>query len=339
MPASVLVVDDDEQIRKFLAHFLELEGYTPYLAGDGREALEFVARSRPDLILLDVEMRDVGGFAVCRQLKQDPLTALIPITMLTGQDDREARRTAIEAGADDFLSKPIDPSMLRARLRTHLRIKRLIDQLENTERVIFSMARWVEIKDPYTNGHLQRIAGYSERIAQAFALAPDEVQTIRYAGILHDIGKIGVADGILDKAGTLTDEEREEVQRHSEHGASIIAPLRFAAQVAPIVRAHHEHWDGSGYPLKLRGDAIPLGARIIAVVDAFDAMTTDRPYRRSLGVEEAVRRLKAGSGTQWDPRVVDAFLELLMGGELPLGDAGADEPAAPTVRQGECRNA
>ena len=184
------------------------------------------------------------------------------------------------------------------------------------------MARWVEFKDPYTEGHLRRISGYSEEIGRILGLGSDELRTIRYAGILHDIGKIGVQQSIIMKPGPLTPDEEKELRRHSEYGAAIVAPLRFADRVAPIVLAHHERWDGDGYPHGLRGEAIPLGARIISVVDAFDAMNTDRPYRSALGAEEAIRRLREGSGTQWDPRVVEAFVSVILHGDLPLGDLG-----------------
>jgi putative two-component system response regulator len=322
MPTRVLIADDDTQVRSMLIRLAESEGYTPMIAHDGHEALALVAQQRPDLILLDVSMRGLDGLSVCRRLKEDERTALIPITVLTCDRDPDARTRAIEAGADDFLTKPIDVTMLLARMRTQLRIKRLTDHLESTERVIFSMARWVEFKDPYTEGHLRRISGYSEEIGRILGLGSEELRTIRYAGILHDIGKIGIKQSIIEKPGPLTQEEETELRRHAEYGAAIVAPLRFAERVAPIVLAHHEHWDGSGYPRGLSGESIPLGARIIAVVDAFDAMNTDRPYRNALGAEEAIRRLRAGSGTQWDPRVVEAFVSVILRGDLPLGDLG-----------------
>jgi len=191
---------------------------------------------------------------------------------------------------------------------------------------VFSMARWVEIKDPYTEGHLRRIAGYSEQTALALGLPAEQARVVRYAGVLHDIGKIGVREELLSKPGPLTLDEQTELRRHADYGAAIVAPMRFAGDVAPIILSHHEHWDGKGYPYSLRGEQIPLGARIIAVVDAFDAMTSDRPYRKSLGNEEATRRLRAGSGTQWDPAVVDVFLSLLEAGQLRPVELPGQEP-------------
>jgi putative two-component system response regulator len=321
MPDRILVVEDDPQLRAVLLRFLQREGYEPTPAASGEEALECVAETLPDLVLLDVMLPgELDGFAVCRRLKEDPRTALIPVTILTGLTDAEARQSGIEAGADDFLHKPFEYPLLRARLRAQLRVKRLTDQLESTEMVIFSMARWVEVKDPYTEGHLKRIAGYGAVVAEALGLGPDDVRTVRFAGILHDIGKIGVRESILSKPGKLDSKEQEELRRHAEYGAEIVAPMRFANEVAPIILSHHEHWDGRGYPRGLAGEAIPVGARIIAVVDAWDAMTTDRPYRPSLGETEALRRLRNGAGNQWDPKVVETFVALLQAGRLRVAE-------------------
>jgi putative two-component system response regulator len=316
MAAQILVVDDDPAIVDLLRRMLTREGYDVQTAFDGLQALERVAAHRPDLVLLDVTMPNLGGFDVCRQLKDDEQTALIPVTMLTGLDDQEHRRQGIEAGADDFLTKPIDQITLRARIRTQLRLKHLTDHLEHTEHVIFMLAQAVEAKDPYTEGHLQRISAYARQFALTLALDVEQVAQVRYGGILHDIGKIGVKDWILLKPGALTPEEYEEIKQHPAIGAGIIGQMRFAREVAPIIRGHHERWDGRGYPDRLAKDAIPLGARIIAIVDAFDAMTTDRPYRRAFTVESAAHELEAGAGTQFDPQLVTMFVEMLRGGRL-----------------------
>ena len=326
MPERILLVDDDPRVRDVLSRFLEREGYVTIPAVSGEEALERVADHPPDLVLLDVQLPGIDGYTVCRVLKANIATALIPVTILSGLQESEARTRGIEAGADDFITKPFEYTLLRARIRTQLRIKRLTDQLESTEMVVFSMARWVEIKDPYTEGHLRRIAGFSEQTALALGLPAEHSRVLRYAGVLHDIGKIGVREELLSKPSPLTAEEQIELRKHAEYGAAIVAPMRFAGDVAPIILSHHEHWDGGGYPYALRGEQIPLGARIISVVDAYDAMTSDRPYRKSLGNEEAVRRLKAGSGTQWDPAVVDVFLSLLEAGQLRPVELPGSEP-------------
>jgi len=295
---------------------LRRDDYTPITACNGVEALDLVERESPDLILLDVTMPRLDGFAVCQRLKDNEATALIPVTMLTGLDDREHRQRGLEVGADDFLTKPFEHSLLRARIRSQLRIKRLTDQLERTERVIFMLALAVESKDAYTEGHLRRLSRYSEQLAVAAAIPQEHLKAIRFGGLLHDIGKISVDDAILRKSGALTPEEYEQIKRHPEYGARIVAPMRFAAEVAPIIRHHHERWDGSGYPDGLRGEEIPIGARIVAIVDAYDAMMTDRPYRKALGLEETLRRLREGRGREWDPKLLDLFLGLVEDGCL-----------------------
>jgi putative two-component system response regulator len=311
MSAHILIVDDDPQVASLLVRLLSREGYNVSVASNGVQALAMIAQLPPDLVLLDVTMPGVDGFEVCRQIKSNERTALIPVTMLTALDAREHRTVGIESGADDFLTKPFDYSTLRARIRTQLRLKHLTDQLEHTESVIFTLALAVEAKDAYTEGHLRRLAFYGEHLALRLGMSPDEARAVRYGGILHDIGKIGVDEAILRKPGPLTELERHKVREHPEIGARIVAPLRFASQVAPIILAHHEFWNGQGYPLGLRGEQLPIGARIIGIVDSYDAMTTDRVYRKALTQQEAMQRLARGAGQQWDPELVQQFLELL----------------------------
>ncbi len=309
--ATILIVDDNAVIRELLVQFVEAEGYRTIQAVNGRDALRKVRQELPDLILLDVTMPDMDGYAVCRAIKGDDQTALIPITMLTILDDVEHRRRGLEAGADDFLSKPFDKHLLRARIRSQLQTKRLTDQLERTESVIFALALAVEAKDLYTEGHIRRLAYYSEQLALAAGLSSDQARITRYGGFLHDIGKIGVDDAILRKPAPLARAEYQHVKLHPELGARIIAPMRFARQVAPIILGHHESWDGSGYPFGLKGNEIVVGARIVAIVDAFDAMTTDRPYRRAYTREQALVRMRARSGIQWDAELFEIFAPLV----------------------------
>lgn len=316
MPARILIVDDDPQIVHILSRLLQREGYLVETAVNGVEALTRVDEQQPDLILLDVVMPEMDGFTLCQRLKDDERTALIPITMLTGRDDHENHRRGIEAGADDFLAKPFDQSILRARIRTQLRLKRLTDQLEHTENVIFTLAMVIEQKDAYTEGHLRRLQVYGSKLAYASGLEEPVVRAVRYGGLLHDIGKIGVSETILGKPGPLTTEEITQMREHPQIGARLIAPMRFAPDVAPIIRGHHERWDGRGYPDGLQGDLIPIGARIIAIVDAYDAMTTDRPYRAALSYAEAIWRLRKGRGTQFDPQLLDIFLTMLNDDDL-----------------------
>jgi putative two-component system response regulator len=327
MPARILIVDDDPQIVHILSRLLQREGYLVETAVNGVEALTRVDEQQPDLILLDVVMPEMDGFTLCQRLKDDERTALIPITMLTGRDDHENHRRGIEAGADDFLVKPFDQSILRARIRTQLRLKRLTDQLEHTENVIFTLAMVIEQKDAYTEGHLRRLQVYGSKLAYASGLEEPVVRAVRYGGLLHDIGKIGVSETILGKPGPLTTEEITQMREHPQIGARLIAPMRFAPDVAPIIRGHHERWDGRGYPDGLQGDSIPIGARIIAIVDAYDAMTTDRPYRAALSYAEAIWRLRKGRGIQFDPHLLDIFLTMLNDDDLtPTGPYMIEQP-------------
>ncbi|MBC8160977.1 MAG: response regulator [Roseiflexaceae bacterium] len=325
MPAQILIVDDEPAIIDVLSRLLIRDGYSVTIARNGAEALASVAKQKPDLILLDVMMPFVDGFTVCQTLKNDVQTALIPITMLTGQDDFEHRKRGMEVGADDFLAKPFEQSMLKARIQSQLRIKRLTDQLEHTESVIFMLALAIEEKDSYTEGHLRRLKYYSEQLARACGLEDDCVQAVSYGGILHDIGKIGVSEAILTKPDALTSDERLQMEKHPEIGARIVSQMRFASKVEPIVRHHHERWDGRGYPDSIGGASIPIGARIVAIADSYDAMTTDRPYRAALSQEESIARLDAGAGTQWDPVLVEQFVTLIRRNGLHLPHSYAKE--------------
>lgn len=319
MPAHILIVDDDPAIRTLLIQILAPHGYHLTTATDGLEALQRVAMDQPDLVLLDVSLPPgPNGYEVCRRIKADEHTALIPVTMLTVQTGLGDRQRSIDAGADDYLTKPVNAELLEARIRSQLRIKQLTDQLERTEQIIFMLARAVAARDNYTAGHLQRLADYSEQLARAAGLPAWQIKAIRYGGLLHDIGKIRIHDTILRKPGPLTPAEYDQFKRHPEYGAEIIAHMRFAPTVVPIILSHHEQWDGDGYPQRLRGSTIPIGARIVAIVDAFDAMTTNRPYRHALSPQEALRRLRAGSGRQWDASLVDIFAELAQEGQLTI---------------------
>lgn len=334
MQAKILVVDDEYYMRETLEMMLRHEGYEIITARNGLEALQRVEDEMPDLILLDVSMPPgMDGYEVCLQLKRNKRTALIPVTFLTAQNDIDSRRHGLDVGADDYLTKPVNYELLLARVRSQLRLKRITDQLEPTENVLIMLALAVEAKDPFTRVHLQRLASYSEQLAQAIDLPADEVRWVRYGGLLHDIGKINISQDILAKTGPLKPEEFAEVKRHPQYGAEIITPMSFAPQVAPIILGHHEHWDGSGYPNKLRGDEIPIGARIVAIVDAFDAMTTNRPYRKALSHQEALRRLRARAGRQWDPKLVNLFCTMVEQGKFKLlpDEFEADSPSNCTL--------
>jgi putative two-component system response regulator len=310
-PGHIMIVDDSREAGGALASLLELSNHTVELIGDGSSALRAVTRQRPDLIILDVQLPDMDGYAVCDAIKRDATTWQIPIIMVTVEGARAARLQGIEAGADDYLQKPVDPLELELRIRVLLRTKRRNDQLEEAEAVIFALARTVEAKDAYTEGHLRRLALYAAAIGERLGLGADEMVALRFGALLHDVGKVGVDELIIRKGGPLTAAEYSVMQQHTVIGERIVQPLRLAAAVGPIVRHHHERWDGRGYPDCLSREAIPLGARIVAVADAFDAMTTQRPYNRILSFDEAAERLRAGAGVHWDPTVVAVFLDWL----------------------------
>ncbi len=320
MSATILVVDDEARSVDTLRRVLEREQYTVRVARNGVEALADIAAQMPDLVLLDVTMPIMDGFEVCRQLRAKEETQLLPVAMLTGLNDDEYRVQGLENGADDFINKPFERTVLLARIRSLLRVRRLTDQLENTEDVIFALAATVEARDPYTEGHLRRLAAYSHILAVQYDCPTTQARMIRYGGLLHDIGKIGIREAILQKQGPLNPAEYEEMKKHPEIGAFIVNPMRFAASVGPMILHHHERWDGGGYPSGMVGAAIPLGARIIAVVDSFDAMTTNRPYRKGMSEAKALRILQDGRNKQWQPELVDLFVNLVQRGELPQVD-------------------
>ena len=310
-PGRIMIVDDSREVAGALAALLQLSGHTIELFDDGRRALAAIAHAPPDLIILDVQMPHLDGFAVCAALKRAPATWGIPVIMVTVDGEREARLQGIEAGADDYLPKPVDGRELELRVRALLRTKRRQDGLEPAEAVIFALARTVEAKDSYTEGHLRRLGRYAEAIGRRLCLEGAALIALRYGALLHDVGKVGIDEMIIRKGGPLTPAEYRVMQQHTIIGERIVQPLRLAAAVGPIVRHHHERWDGRGYPDGLAGHNIPIGARIVAVADAYDAMTTQRPYNRALAAEEAVERLRAGAGIYWDPQVVGVFIDWL----------------------------
>jgi putative two-component system response regulator len=221
----------------------------------------------------------------------------------------------------------VQHELLVTHVRAQLRVKTLIDQLEPAESVVFTLARSVEARDHYTTGHLRRMEYYSEQLAIAAGLSKDDITAVRYGAILHDVGKIRISDSILNKRGVLSPEEFATLKRHPEYSSQMISHMRFAPRVVPIVLGHHEKWNGKGYPQGLSGQHIPIGARIVAIVDAYDAMTTDRPYRRALDQHEAMNRLRAGSGKQWDPALIELFCSLIE--QARLKHPSESEPAVP----------
>ncbi|QEL16838.1 HD-GYP domain-containing protein [Limnoglobus roseus] len=311
---SVLVVDDDPSISKLLRIVLEDEGYQVVVAADGRIALDRVAEHRPDLVILDIDIPHVGGFEVCRQLKLASETCLLPILVLTGTESADARLRAWNLGADEFLTKPFQTFEITARCRSLLRRQELVEALDSAESVVYTLARVIEGKSPHTHGHSDRVARYATSLAERIGLDSTELDVLRRGAILHDIGKISIPDAILNKPGRLTDEEFDVVRRHPADGARIVEPLRSARDVLPLIRWHHERMDGKGYPDGLIGHSIPLLVRILAVADVYDALASDRPYRRPMSRQQCRDVMTADAlGGGLDPEVVLASFEIVAG--------------------------
>jgi putative two-component system response regulator len=277
---TVLVADDQVANRELLDELLTSQGFKVIAVPDGTAALLELSRTQVDLVLMDVLMPTMSGFEVCEKIKANPETYLIPVILVTGLSDKQDRLEGIKAGADDFLSRPVDRIELLARVRSLLKLKYRTDELERAESVLFTLARSIEGKDPYTHGHCERLSDYSARLGQHLGLTEDEITALRRAGVVHDVGKIAVPDSILLKPGRLTEEEWALIYEHPVVGERICAPLKSFRLVLPIIRHHHEKFDGSGYPDKLRGEAIPVAARVLQIVDVYDALTTDRRTRK-----------------------------------------------------------
>jgi len=306
---EVLVVDDDEVSRLLTQEMLGLKRYRVVAAQDAEEGLRLIQKHPPDLILLDVVMPGRSGIELCRELKENNATRLIPVILITGLSEKEARIEGIEAGADDFLNKPVDSQELFARVKSLLKLKQFTDELENAETVLFSLALGVEARDPYTEGHCSRLSDYAAHLGEAMGLGAEDVVALRRAGVLHDIGKIAVPDAILRKPGPLDADEMAVLRRHPVTGEQICQPLRTLHRVLPIIRHHHEHWNGAGYPDGLAGENIPLLARVLQVADAYDALTSSRPYKPAWTHEEAKAILvKETEADWWDQEVVRVFL-------------------------------
>ncbi|MGH9533474.1 MAG: HD domain-containing phosphohydrolase [Terriglobales bacterium] len=310
--ARVLVVDDDDVGRELTAEMLRLRGCDVRTAADCQRGMELFNEWAPDLALVDVVLPDGSGIEMCHRIKQDARTRLVPVMLVTGLTDHDSKIRGIEAGADDFLNKPVDPPELFARAVSLIKLKRYTDELENAEDVLFSLAMGVEARDKYTQGHCQRLAARAAALGRRLGLAAEDVVALRRGGVLHDIGKITVPDAILRKPGGLSPAEWGIMRLHPGSGEEICRPLRSLARVLPIIRHHHEHWNGGGYPDRLAGEGIPLLARILQVVDAYDALTTERPYKPAWPPQRAQDQLRAEMQQGWwDPHIMGEYLAML----------------------------
>lgn len=309
---KILIIDDKPDTLLLLRELLSSRLYEVISTTDPYEATELVLSEKPDLVLMDVLMPGMSGYELCRKLKSDPQTRLIPVVMITGLSDRDDRIRGIEAGADDFLSKPLYPEELFARVKSLLKLKEFTDELENAEAVLVALALGIEARDPYTGDHCERLARYAVDLGRHLGLDDESLVALKRGGYLHDLGKVSIPDEILKKGTYLTPAEWEVMKQHPIIGEAICSPLRSFRNVLPIIRHHHEHWDGTGYPDGLRGNDIPLLARVLQIVDVYDALRTTRPYKPALSHEEAERtmRREAAAGL-WDPELTPEFFAML----------------------------
>jgi putative two-component system response regulator len=308
----VLAVDDDPGALEALAEALGTLAIDVRQATDGESALTLALEHQPDVILLDVMMPGMNGYEVCERLKENPSTRLIPVVFLTGYGSREAKIQGLEAGATDFLDKPCDLMELEVRVRNLIDFRRLTLELDSAEQMVFSIARTVEARDPDTSDHCERLAHLSVTLGERMRLDENDLTALRRGGYLHDLGKVGIPDSVLLKPGPLTEDEWIIMKRHVEIGVQICSPLRSLSPVLPLIRHHHERFDGSGYPDGLAGEDIPLLARVFQVVDVYDALTNDRCYRKALSRDKALEIMvdETAKG-YWDPAIFATFADLV----------------------------
>jgi putative two-component system response regulator len=328
MRITILIVDDEPAGRETLESILEPEGYYLVLAENGYQAIEQAKAVLPDVILLDVMMPGINGFEVCERIREDKVLAEIPIIILTALDDHKSMLRALESGADDFISKPFDRHELRARLVGILRLNRyqkLVSERAELERVnaelmaaydatILGWSRAMDLRDHETEGHSQRVADHTIRLAQAMEMSEAEQVHIRRGALLHDMGKLGIPDAILYKPDKLTEDEWIVMRQHPQLAYDMLKSIDYLRPALDIPYCHHEKWDGSGYPHRLKGEHIPLAARIFAIVDVWDALTSERPYRPAWEKEKALAYIREQSGTHFEPQIVDLFFQIIGNG-------------------------
>jgi putative two-component system response regulator len=321
---TILVADDQAANRELLIELLTTQGFKVITVADGAEAIDQLRQVPTDLVLLDVMMPGMSGFEVCEKIKANPDTYLIPVIMVTGLSDKESRIEGIRVGADDFLTRPVDRTELLARVTSLLKLKYRTDELERAESVLFTLARSIEGKDPYTHGHCERLAEYSAALGQHVGLPEDQVTALRRAGVVHDVGKIAIPDAIILKPTSLSPDEWKLMREHPVIGERICAPLKSFRAVLPIIRHHHEKLDGSGYPDGLKEDQIPIAAQVLQIVDVYDALTTIRPYKSAFSITDALQTMKTEVAKGWwDPRIFDEFERFIRSGTADFLARGA----------------
>ena len=308
----LLLVDDEPTNLQVLKQILQAD-YRLLFARDGEKALQLAAQEQPQLILLDVMMPGLTGLEVCRRLKADPATVGIPVIFVTALADENHETEGFAAGAVDYVTKPVSPPIVRARVRTHLSLVRVEDLKQSRLEIVQRLGRAAEFKDNETGRHVIRMSHFARALALAVGYSEEDADELLHAAAMHDIGKIGIPDAILLKKGKLTEEEWQVMRRHPEMGAAIIGdhPSRLLQMAQRVALSHHERWDGGGYPAGLQGEAIPLEGRIVAISDVFDALTNERPYKKAWPVEDAIALLQQESGRHFDPHLVQRFIELM----------------------------
>ena len=318
--ATILIVDALEINRRVFKAMLKTEEYRILEARRPAEAMDILEKDSVDLVVVDLVMPGMSGPDFCRALKADRRTHLIPILMTTGVQGAENEITGIDSGADDFLLKPLKPALVRTRFRRMLRNKALTDSLDEAETILFALAKSVEARDNYTGLHCERLAAYSIRLGQALGVSKADQLALYRGGYLHDIGKVSIPDAILFKRGMLSNEEWLIMRQHTLRGEEICRPMKSLAPVLPIIRSHHERWNGSGYPDGLRGEEIPLLARILQVADIYDALTTARSYKPAFSHQHALDIMLEEASRGWrDPELIPLFAEVTR----PAGDSSA----------------
>lgn len=305
----LLLVDDEPANLQVLRLILQKD-YRLAFARDGEKALALAQQDPPDLVLLDVMMPDLSGMDVCRRLKAEPATRSVPVIFVTALSDPRNEAEGFEAGAVDYITKPVSGPIVQARVRTHLSLVR-VDELRATRLAIVQcLGRAGEYRDNETGRHVLRMSHFAQVVGRALGMSEDEADDLLNAAAMHDVGKIGISDAVLLKPGPLDAEEWDHMRRHAEMGAEIIGqhPSRLLQMARRVALCHHEKWDGSGYPAGLGGTAIPLEARIVAVCDVFDALTSVRPYKPAWEIDRAVALLSEQAGRHFDPAVVTHFI-------------------------------
>ena len=290
--ASILIVDDLNIHLELMEAIFEKEGCHVLTANNADEALQLLEKASPDLAIFDVMMPGMNGYDLCKMLKEKSGARFFPVILVSSLSELEDKIAGIEAGADDFITKPFKSIELTTKVRSLLKLKRFQEELDHSESVILTLAVALESKDPYTKGHSERVGNLSAEFAAFIGLPEKEQIIIKKAGIIHDIGKIGIGDHILHKSGVLTKEEIRFIEQHTVIGEKICKPLYSLSVILPIIRHHHERWDGEGFPDGLKGEQIPIMARILSIVDTFDAMVSERPYRRPISIEKATKKME-----------------------------------------------